>query len=131
MVVVAAFPTVDQANLLAARLRSAGVACELRDDATLGLNWAYTLALGGVKVTVADADEADALAILGEAPVGEGLLVCPACGSGDVVVRALSPAGAVLLATAVPLPLAMQKADCRACGHAFEIAAHPHTDGPA
>ena len=68
MVVIATFSTVDEAHLLAARLRSAGIACELRDENTLSLNWTYALAIGGVKVAVADADEEDALAILEDTP---------------------------------------------------------------
>ncbi|MBC8010863.1 MAG: DUF2007 domain-containing protein [Burkholderiales bacterium] len=125
MVVIASFPTVDQAHLLAARLRSAGIACELRDENTLTMNWTYSLAIGGVKVAVPDSDEEDALAILADAPSEEGLLVCPECGSGDVTIRTLSPAGGVFLVSGVPLPMAMQKADCRACGRAFEVDAHP------
>lgn len=125
MVVIASFPTVDQAHLLAARLRSAGIACELRDENTLTLNWTYSLAIGGVKVAVSETDEEDALAIVAEAPTAAGLLVCPRCGSGDVAVRTLSPAGGILLVSSVPLPMALQKADCRACGHAFEVDAHP------
>jgi hypothetical protein len=128
MVVIAAFPTVDQAHLLAARLRSAGIACELRDENTLTMNWTYSLAIGGVKVAVQDSDEEDALAILADAPSAEGFLVCPECGSGDVTVRTLSPAGGVLLVSGVPLPLAMQKADCRACGKSFALEAHPHSN---
>lgn len=126
MVVIAAFSTVDQAHLLAARLRSAGITCELRDENTLTLNWTYSLAIGGVKVAVQDSDEEDALAILGDTPSAEGLLVCPECGSGDVTIRTLSPADGVFLATGVPLPMAMQKADCRSCGKSFAVEAHPN-----
>lgn len=128
MVVIAAFPTADQANLLAARLRSAGIRAELRDENTVSMNWTYSLAVGGVKVAVPDHEVEDAQAIIDAGPSEEGLLVCPECGSGDVAVRTLSPAGGVVFMTAVPLPLAMQKADCRACGRAFEIKAHPHED---
>lgn len=128
MVVVASFPTVDLANLYAARLRSAGILCELRNENTVTMNWTYALAVGGVKVAVPEDEVDDALALLDLEPSEAGLLVCPACGSGDVVVRPLSPAGGVVFMTAVPLPLAMQKADCRACGHAFEIKAHPEAD---
>ena len=128
MVVIAAFPTVDQAQLLAARLRSAGIVCELRDENTLTMNWTYSLAIGGVKVAVAEADEEDALAILEEAPTAAGLMVCPRCGSADVAIRTLSPAGGILLVSGVPLPMALQKADCLACGHAFGVDAHPQAN---
>ncbi len=68
MVIIATFGTVDEANLLAARLRSAGIVYELRDENTLTMNWTYALAIGGVKVAVQDEDEDDALAILNDAP---------------------------------------------------------------
>ncbi len=67
-VVIATFANVDEAHLLASRLRSAGIATELRDENTLTMNWGYALAIGGVKVAVAEADEEDALAILADKP---------------------------------------------------------------
>ena len=66
-VVIASFAHPDEAQLLASRLRSAGIEPELRDENTAGLNAGYALAIGGVKVAVAEADVADAMAILGEA----------------------------------------------------------------
>jgi hypothetical protein len=63
-VVIATFGGLDEAHLLAARLRSAGIEVGLRDETPLGLNLGYSLAIGGVKVVVAEADVEDALAIL-------------------------------------------------------------------
>lgn len=67
-VIIASFVNPDEAQLLASRLRSAGIATELRDENTAGLNAGYALAMGGVKVAVDEADLADALAILRDAP---------------------------------------------------------------
>ena len=67
-VVIATFSTVDEAHLLASRLRSAGIAAEVRDENMLAN---YSLAIGGAKVAVAGVDVEDALAILEAAPEGE------------------------------------------------------------
>jgi len=67
-VTFATFATVDEAHLLASRLRSAGIAAEVRDENMLAN---YSLAIGGAKVAVAESDVEDALAILEAAPEGE------------------------------------------------------------
>ena len=66
--VIATFSTVDEAQLLASRLRSAGIAVELRDENTLTMNWTYALAIGGVKVAVPEEDMDDAIAIMKAEP---------------------------------------------------------------
>lgn len=126
MEIIAAFPVLELATLAAARLQSAGIEVELRDEATVATYWFYSPVIGGVKLAVAEADVADALAILREPPVEEGLLVCPHCGSRDVEVRVLGPAGAAMLIVGVPLPLAFQTADCRSCGKTHHVPAHPN-----
>jgi len=125
MRVVATYPTTEAAYLAASRLESAGIDVEVRDAAIVSLNWMYTLAIGGVKLAVVEADEADARAILSLPALAPGLLVCPYCGSPEVAARTLSPAGGVLLATGLPLPLAPQVADCRRCGKTFPLAVPP------
>lgn len=125
MRVLAAYPTADAAYFVASRLESAGIEVEVRDESIVSLNWMYALAVGGVKLAVREEDYDDAVAILSEPEIEPGLLVCPYCGSAEVVVRPLSPAGGVLLATGVPTPFPAQVADCRACGRSHTIAAHP------
>ncbi|HLP08593.1 MAG TPA: DUF2007 domain-containing protein [Opitutaceae bacterium] len=126
MEIIASFPVLELATLAAARLRSAGIEVELRDEATVATYWFYSPVIGGVKLAVAETDVADALAILREPPIEEGLLVCPHCGSRDVAVRVLGPAGAAMLIVGVPLPLAFQSADCRSCGKTHHMPAHPN-----
>jgi hypothetical protein len=128
MEIIASFPVLELANLAVSRLESAGIKTELRDEATVSLYWLYAPAIGGVKLAVDEADVADALAILREPPTEEGLLVCPHCGSRDVEVRVLGPAGAAMLIASLPLPLAFQTADCRACGKAHHVSAHPNLE---
>ena len=125
MRVLAAYPTADAAYMVASRLESAGIEVEVRDESIVSLNWMYALAVGGVKLAVREEDYDDAVAILSEPEIEPGLLVCPYCGSAEVVVRPLSLAGGVLLATGVPAPFPSQVADCRACGRSHTIAAHP------
>ncbi len=72
-VVIATFSNLDEAHLLASRLRSAGIATELRNENTLTMNWTYSLAIGGVKLAVAEEDVDDAIAIMEAKPDHEGL----------------------------------------------------------
>lgn len=121
MRVVATYPTTDAAYLAASRLESAGIDVEVRDEAIVSLNWMYALAIGGVKLAVVEADEADARAILSMPAPEPGILSCPYCGSWEIAVRPLSPAGGVLLATGVPWPAAAQVAECRSCGRTHAL----------
>jgi len=123
--VIASYPTVDLAFLTAARLQSAGIAAEVRDDMTVSAYWWYGLALGGVRVAVPDDELEDALAILRMPVVEPGIIRCPHCGSDDVGVRPLSSMGALCVLLCLPLPLPLQTADCRACGRSHDLAAHP------
>lgn len=125
MKVIAAFPTLDQAYLAVSRLESAGIKAELRDEATITLNWFHSPAIGGVKIVVPESDVAAAQEILRMPPIEEGMMVCPYCGSTEVTFRTLNPAGAVLLATGLPVPLPLQTADCRKCGKSFDVKSHP------
>ncbi len=125
MQVVATYPTTEAAYLAASRLESAGIDVEVRDEAIVSLNWMYALAIGGVRIAVAEEEAADARAILCLPVLEPGILRCPYCGSADVAVRTLSPAAGILLATGVPLPLSQQVADCRRCGKAHVLPAHP------
>ncbi len=127
MQVVASYLNLERAHLALSRLQSAGIEAELRDEATVTLYWLLSPAIGGVKVTVPEADVEAARQILRMPALEAGFVVCPHCGTGDVTVRTLSPTGAVLLATGLPLPLAPQRADCNACGRSFEVKAHPAT----
>ena len=126
MRVIAAYPSLELAHLAASRLESAGIAVELRDVETISLNWIYSPVIGGVKLAVEEAEEADALEILRLLPLEEGILACPHCGSREVSVRPLSAAGGVFLVLNVPLPLSLQTAHCRACGRSHGVCAHPY-----
>jgi hypothetical protein len=125
MQIVAAYPTSELAYLAASRLESSGIEVEVRDEATIAVNWIYSPVIGGVKIAVDESEVADALEILRQLPTEEGILTCPHCGSREVTVRTLSPAGGIFLVLNVPLPLALQTADCRSCGKSHTLSAHP------
>ena len=63
---LAAFNHPDQAHLLRMRLEGSGIAAYVRDENMVTLDWLVSLAVGGVKVDVADDDYEAALAILAE-----------------------------------------------------------------
>lgn len=67
---LAAFGHPDQAHLLRMRLESCGIAAHVRDENMVALDWLASLAIGGVKVDVADEDYATALEILEEGKAG-------------------------------------------------------------
>ena len=63
---LASFDHADQAHLLRMRLEGDGIAAYVRDENMVTLDWLYSLAVGGVKVDVADEDYEAALAVLAE-----------------------------------------------------------------
>lgn len=62
--VVGRFPGVAEAGLAVSALESAGIEARIRDEHTIGVNWFWTLALGGVAVEVPEGDRAEAVEVL-------------------------------------------------------------------
>jgi hypothetical protein len=58
MVVVATFSKPEEAHLLRMRLEAGGIQAFIRDENTIQIDWLYSNALGGVRVEVAEEDEA-------------------------------------------------------------------------
>lgn len=63
---LAVFGHPDQAHLLRMRLEGCGIAAHVRDENMVALDWLASLAVGGVKVDVADEDYAAALEVMDE-----------------------------------------------------------------
>lgn len=63
---LATFGHPDQAHLLRMRLEGCGIAAFVRDEHMVALDWLASLAVGGVKVDVADEDYEAARALLAE-----------------------------------------------------------------
>jgi hypothetical protein len=64
MVVVGSFSKPEEAHLLRMRLEAGGIQAFIRDENTIQMDWFYSNALGGVRVEVAEQDEAAARELL-------------------------------------------------------------------
>jgi hypothetical protein len=63
---LATFSHPDQAHLLRMRLEGCGIVAHVRDENMVALDWLASLAIGGVKVDVADEDYEQARLVLDE-----------------------------------------------------------------
>lgn len=64
MKTIASFQLPEQAHLVRSRLEASGITAFLRDELTIGSDWALTNALGGIRLQVADEDYEPALELL-------------------------------------------------------------------
>lgn len=119
-VVVASNLQATEAHLLRGRLEAEGIRCWVDDENVASVNPLYGLAIGGVKVKVAEDDAALALQLMyGEGAAEAQCPVCPACGSTDVGENA-TPFIWLLVLTLLTfglfLPLGYKKHQCVSCG---------------
>jgi hypothetical protein len=63
---LATFSHPDQAHLLRMRLEGCGIVAHVRDENMVALDWLASLAIGGVKVDVADEDYEQVRLVLDE-----------------------------------------------------------------
>ncbi len=95
LVTVATFTQGIDAHLARLRLESEGIECVVADEHTVGANWLYSNAVGGVKLQVSTSDVERATGILSREPVfatpqvpesteDDGDPRCPNCNSTDV-----------------------------------------------
>ena len=123
LVTVGRYSTPFEAHMAKARLESAGIPAFVADEYTIGINWLFSNALGGVKVRVPEPLASEAQELLASkaepSPTDETAAhACPQCGSkntGDF----LDKRGAflTLLLLGLPLLLPREKKRCRDCGH--------------
>lgn len=123
-------PTI--ANISKSKLASYGIDCYLADEHTIGANWLFANAIGGVKLNVRSADQQKALAILegdfeslnfetiDEDTPQEGIL-CMNCGSKDIK---LPPTPVhplvIILFLGIPLLFYRRKTICNSCGSSWK-----------
>ncbi|MBK1878565.1 hypothetical protein [Pelagicoccus mobilis] len=122
MRVVARYQKADDAYLAASVLEGSGLSPHIRDGHTIGVDWFYSQAIGGVKLEVPEGEFEKAVELLGLPPVEEPTLKCPYCDSAKVKVRELSGVaalGIVLFGFAVPLKT--RKADCLDCKTSLKV----------
>ncbi len=94
LIIIARYRDLPQAGLDKSILEGQGILCFLDNEFTVGVNWLYSNALGGVKLKVLAEDVARATELIGDsgnagdAIVAEGDLppeeLCPKCDSPDI-----------------------------------------------
>lgn len=126
LVVVAAYSTPHEANLVKSKLEANDIPAFIADEYTIGMNWLYSNALGGVKVQVPESMVEQALEILqGEETLknqGEQEVSCPKCSSIDTE-DYLDKRGSFLtwILLGLPLLLPAEKRRCNSCGNVWIV----------
>jgi ribosomal protein S27AE len=121
MATVGTFSKPEEAQLLRSRLEAAGIPAFVRDELTIQMNWLYSTAIGGVRVEVANEHLEAAREIL-DLPAIEctedDRLLCPRCGSNEVIRREWPRKVAYLslLVASFPLVLSRKHSKCSRCG---------------
>jgi hypothetical protein len=125
LVTIRQFRDLPEALLAKGSLESAGIACFLRDDNLVRLDWFISNFVGGVKLCVRPEDVSTAEALLDES-IPEGIYVhgvglyeqprCPKCQSLDVSFQELNkPVAYVSAYLGVPLPVRRRAWHCHTC----------------
>jgi len=123
MVTICSYSTPYEANIVKSLLESAGIPVFIADEYTIGMNWLYSNALGGVKVQVPESLASEAQELLAseaETPTEHDLAAatCPQCGSkntGDFLDKRRSFLTWFFLG--FPLLLPSNKKKCSDCNH--------------
>jgi len=126
MVTIGSYSTPYEANLVKSHLESAGIPVFIADEFTIGMNWLYSNALGGVKVQVPESLALEAQELLStgfETPPTYDLTTatCPQCGSkntGDFLDKRRSFLTWMLLG--FPLLLPSSKKRCGDCDYRWK-----------
>jgi hypothetical protein len=130
LVTIRQFRDLPEALLAKGSLESSGIECFLADENLVRLDWFISNFIGGIKLNVRPADEANARKLLDE-PILEGLYVqgvglyeqprCPKCQSLDVNFQELDRPIAYMSAfLRVPLPVQRSAWHCQACDAEWE-----------
>lgn len=111
-VILRQFRDLQDADLAKSVLESAGFECWLRDDMTIGMNWGWSNALGGVKLLVRKEDVDGARQLLDQIPAafnveGVGEYKQPQCPKCHSLVIFFEGFGS-------------RQRHCQSCGHAWE-----------
>ncbi|WP_155877327.1 DUF2007 domain-containing protein [Desulfuromonas sp. AOP6] len=131
-VTIAQFRDLPSAGLAQSTLEAAGIQCFLDNQYTIGVNWLYSNALGGVKLRVAAADAKRAKELLQihtetnevERVHDEELLpasACPNCGATEIkTINYQRQFSAWSLLLGLPLLFFGKRYRCRKCDHKWK-----------
>jgi len=132
LITIAQYRDLPQAGLDKSRLEAHGLACFLDNEFTIGVNWLYSTALGGVKLKVLEVDVSQAKQILQESYNGTteaGLVeedlplesACPSCGAAEIETRNYTRKfAAISLLLSLPLFFFLKRHRCKGCGHRWK-----------
>lgn len=132
LITIAQYRDLPQAGLDKSRLEAQGLTCFLDNEFTIGVNWLYSTALGGVKLKVLEVDVAQAKQILQEDDKGtteaghveEDLPlenVCPSCGATEIETRNYTRKFAAMsLLLSLPLFFFLKRYRCKGCGRRWK-----------
>lgn len=124
LVTIGSYSTPYEANMVKSRLEATGIPAFVADEFTIGMNWLYSNALGGVKVQVPESLALDAQEILNsgvDSPTTDELATvdaCPQCVSQNTE-SFLDKRVSFLtwIFFGLPLLLPRSKKKCRDCGY--------------
>ena len=128
MITVARFSMPYEAHIAKSRLESEGIPAFVADEHTVGMNWLYSNAMGGVRLQVPSSHKEEALRILSEdmsdVASTEDLppsVQCPSCGGSNVeyVSVGRKPAFLTWLILSFPLWKVSKEDRCMDCGERF------------
>jgi hypothetical protein len=127
LVTIGSYSTPYEANMVKSRLEAAGIPAFVADEYTIGMNWLYSNALGGVKVQVPESLALEAQELLNsgsESPTTDEFATvdtCPQCASKNTE-RFLDKRGSFLTWVLLGLPLLLprKKKKCCDCGYRWK-----------
>jgi len=132
LITIAQYRDLPLAGLDKSILEVHGLVCFLDNEFTVGVNWLYSTALGGVKLKVLETDVAQAKLILQEMHSSsndasdnqEAILlesVCPKCGEADIETKNYTRKfAAISLLLSLPLFFFLKRYRCKSCGHRWK-----------
>ena len=132
LITIAQYRDLPQAGLDKSRLESQGITCFLDNEFTIGVNWLYSTALGGVKLKVFERDAARAKGIIqedyGAAPATVSAeaefppqATCPQCGASAITTKNYTRKfAAISLLFSLPLFFFLRRYRCNSCHHKWK-----------
>jgi hypothetical protein len=123
LVTIGRYSTPYEANMVKSQLESAGIPAFVADEYTVGMNWLYSNALGGVKVRVPKSLAFEAQKFLtSETEPSEtcesDAKNCPVCKSKNTEAFLDKRSSFLtLMLLGMPLLLPTEKKRCNDCGH--------------